>query len=120
MGVIFTISSFSTLPGVSDYWVDIILKKLAHMLEFGLLYIYLYRAIRWHQALHPRQLLLAFSIAILYAATDEIHQSFIPGRHPEIFDVLIDTYGIFVAQLVIHQDRSTPLLPSHTKSPPNL
>jgi VanZ family protein len=32
-------------------------------------------------------------IAVIYAATDEFHQSFSPGRHPRATDVLIDSLG---------------------------
>ena len=32
---------------------------------------------------------LAWILAVLYAATDEYHQSFVPGRHPAVFDVMV-------------------------------
>jgi VanZ family protein len=32
---------------------------------------------------------LAWLLAILYAGSDEIHQSFVPGRYPSIWDVLV-------------------------------
>ncbi len=35
----------------------------------------------------------AFSICVLYAATDEIHQLFVSGRSGEVRDVLIDSCG---------------------------
>ena len=40
-------------------------------------------------------------IGILYAMSDEIHQSFSPGRSPKITDVCIDTLGIIVGALLV-------------------
>jgi len=44
-----------------------------------------------------RTRLLAFGLAALYAATDEVHQSFVPGRTPSPWDVLIDGAGAALA-----------------------
>jgi VanZ family protein len=38
-------------------------------------------------------LLLALSLASLYGATDEFHQSFVPGRSADVLDWLADTLG---------------------------
>lgn len=40
-------------------------------------------------------------IAALYAATDEFHQLFVPGRSGQILDVCIDSGGAFAALLVL-------------------
>ncbi len=37
--------------------------------------------------------LIAWGICILYACSDELHQSFVPGRSCELRDVLIDSSG---------------------------
>jgi VanZ family protein len=40
---------------------------------------------------------LAWLLAVLYAATDELHQSLVPGRHPSPVDVLLfDNVGALV------------------------
>ena len=44
---------------------------------------------------------LAFCAGTVYAASDEIHQLFVPGRSGEIRDVLIDTAGILLATLTV-------------------
>ena len=36
---------------------------------------------------------------IIYAISDEIHQSFIPGRSPQVTDVLLDTMGVILGIL---------------------
>ncbi|MCX7707278.1 MAG: VanZ family protein, partial [Anaerolineae bacterium] len=37
--------------------------------------------------------LWAFVLALLYAFSDEFHQSFVPGRHPDPLDILTDAAG---------------------------
>jgi VanZ family protein len=40
-------------------------------------------------------------LALIYSATDEFHQSFVPGRHPSLIDVLVfDNIGAVVALLI--------------------
>jgi len=40
-------------------------------------------------------------IGIIYASSDEIHQSFIPGRGPLFTDIIIDTMGVLLGILLI-------------------
>jgi VanZ family protein len=42
---------------------------------------------------------LAWGLCILYAATDEFHQSFVPGRSARVMDVGIDTLGALLGLL---------------------
>jgi VanZ family protein len=53
-------------------------------------------------------------MACLYSATDEFHQSFVPGRHPAVTDVMIDAAGaaltLFLAKQYYNQKR--PATPS--------
>jgi VanZ family protein len=44
-----------------------------------------------------RALYVAATISLLYAITDEIHQSFVPGRDADPLDVLVDAVGIATA-----------------------
>ena len=38
----------------------------------------------------------AAAIGIAYAATDEVHQAFVPGRHGAVLDVLVDAVGVLI------------------------
>jgi VanZ family protein len=71
---------------------------LAHFTEYAAL------AALWLWALRPligeAALPAAATIAFLYAVSDEIHQSYVPGRVSDPFDVLVDTVGIAAALLV--------------------
>lgn len=48
----------------------------------------------------PAGVSVAIVLSILYAATDEWHQSFVPGRSASVFDVLVDTSGILLGLIV--------------------
>jgi VanZ family protein len=98
MVVIFIFSSLpsSELPNFN--WADWIVKKGGHALGYGLLAFAYLRGLKG-ESIHvsARHLLGAWLMAVLYSATDEFHQSFTPGRHPAVTDVLIDAIGAAVA-----------------------
>jgi VanZ family protein len=50
-----------------------------------------------------RQIALATLIASLYGISDEFHQSFVPGRSPDVLDWLADTSGALLATLLLAQ-----------------
>ena len=89
MALIFQLSSQPTLPQAPGPWLDAILKKLSHAFVYGLLFVLLYRA--WRQSVtHSGALSAALLVTAAYALSDELHQSFVPGRHANWYDVLID------------------------------
>jgi len=53
-----------------------------------------------------RTALLSWGIGALYALTDEVHQSFVPGRSCEIRDILIDSCGVAAGVLIMAALRS--------------
>ena len=92
-GVIFTLSSFPTLETSEIYWQDFVLKKSAHMIEYAVFALLIYRALKYSGTKIRRAVVLSLLIAVIYAITDEFHQSFVPGREPKIRDVFFDTIG---------------------------
>ena len=90
-GLIFTLSSIPDLGTGLGGW-DLVLRKLAHAAEFAVLGLLLVRALR-----RP---LLAFWLGTVYAVTDELHQSFVPGRVGSPLDVAIDAAGVAVGVAV--------------------
>jgi VanZ family protein len=90
MALIFYLSAQPDLSsGLGD--VDLVLRKLAHMTLYGLLWL------AWHRALGKRSPWAAAAITLLYAATDELHQTTVDGRHGTPVDVLIDAAGVALA-----------------------
>ena len=94
MLIIFWFSSQpnSSLPTFD--WADVIVKKSGHVAGYALLALSY-----WHAFDFKRESRwIAWLLAILYAATDEFHQSFTLGRHPSAWDVLIfDNLGALVS-----------------------
>jgi len=83
--LIFGLSSVPDLSSGLGGW-DLVLRKLAHAAEYGILGALLVRALR--------RLSWALALGVAYAVSDEIHQSFVPGRQGSPLDVLIDSVGV--------------------------
>jgi len=100
-GLIFYLSSRPGLnSGLAVFW-DVFLRKLAHAGEFGILNLLIFRALRIHDSNVKKALGVAFLLAVLYAFSDEAHQSLVPLREAKLSDVGIDSLGILAAGLVL-------------------
>jgi len=99
--VIFIISSQEVLPGSDVFFLDFLIKKSAHMFVYGVLYWLLWRAVsQTISQKHQTALwLLPMVVCLLYAASDELHQSFVPGRYATLRDVGFDMLGVGVVFL---------------------
>lgn len=84
-GLIFSLSSVPDLGTGLGGW-DLVLRKIAHAVEYAILGLLLLRAVG-HE-------LVAITLGVAYAVSDEIHQSFVAGRRGSPRDVLIDAVGI--------------------------
>lgn len=85
-------------PHVSDQTIDmahLLVRKSGHLLEYFVLGLLLFRAFRGGSVDSPvhRKAFAAALVLLLYAASDELHQVFVPGRTPSPPDVLIDFTG---------------------------
>jgi VanZ family protein len=89
--VIFAFSSIPSLSSGLGTW-DTILRKVAHVTEYAVLGALLYRAL----GREP----LALAAGVAYAATDELHQHFVRGRHASPVDVALDAVGVAVGMLL--------------------
>jgi VanZ family protein len=86
-GLIFALSDQPDLSTHLGVW-DTVLRKCAHAASYALLAILLARALRSRPD--------ALALALLYAATDELHQHFVHGRHGTPVDVGIDAVGMLL------------------------
>ena len=101
MGMIFAFSAqpSDALPSFGVW--DILLKKGAHFTAYAILGLLVFRATgEW-----KRPFLFAFVITVLYAAGDEFHQLFVPGRHGTLRDVLIDMAGGLTGLTILYRAR---------------
>lgn len=96
MAVIFFLSAQPHLSSGLG-WIDLVGRKLAHMIEYGLLWVL------WSRGLGHRRPGAAAVIAVLYAVSDEYHQTFVAGRHGSPVDVLIDGTGVTIAWALVRR-----------------
>ncbi|SRR6266487_3259155 len=89
--VIFALSSVPSLSSGLGVW-DTVLRKCAHVTEYAILGGLLYRALGREAA--------ALAAGIAYAATDELHQHFVRGRHASPVDVAIDAVGVGLGMII--------------------
>ena len=95
MAIIFWFSNQPTLFYLPDNLLDTIFKKSAHAIAYGVLWTL------WWLAT-GRRAWLALALTIGYAISDEWHQTFVPGRHGQWFDVGVDTVGALLAMTLAH------------------
>ena len=93
--VIFALSSIPSLGTGLGTW-DVALRKLAHVTEYAILAFLLRRALSAPVAL---------GVAVLYAISDEFHQTFVRGREGRPRDVAIDAVGIVAGLLLARRRR---------------
>jgi len=78
------------------------IRKLAHVVEFGVFSITVFRALRGPRAgWRLDWALLTLLIAVSYAVLDEFHQTYVPLRHASATDIAIDGLGAILAQVVV-------------------
>jgi len=75
---------------------------VGHLTEYAILALLLSRALKAYspKLIHSKRILLVCVIAIIYAASDEFHQSFVAGRDSSSFDLFIDAIGSLTGGLL--------------------
>jgi VanZ family protein len=96
MALIFALSAQPDLPHPASGWMDLLISSAAHVFLFGVLALLL----GWALAPNRWALATAFLLTALYALSDEFHQAFVPGRHPDPLDLACDILGA-VAGLIL-------------------
>ena len=93
-------------PGMSPQaiWISLVfVRKSAHVIEYTVLALLLWRALRSVSLLRPHTL-IAFGAALLgstlFAASDEFHQTFVKSRTASGRDVLLDVAGALLGLLI--------------------
>ncbi len=106
-GLIFYLSGIPNLNTGMGVW-DFVLRKCAHMVVFGILFIFTYSASNETLGIdREKSYFYALIFSIIYAMSDEYHQSFVPGRNASAIDVMIDSAGVFAALILKKRSQKT-------------
>lgn len=87
-------------PGFTEDILTTLVRKSAHIFMYFVLGLLIYNVLNEYKLGSKKHIGYSILFAFLYAITDEVHQSFVPGRSAEVRDVLIDTIGASVGVLV--------------------
>ncbi len=92
-------------PEISPHGVELIhetIRKAGHVIEYFILGLLLFRAFRGPSDEPWKWRWASFAVigVVLWALSDEFHQSFVPTRTGSIVDVGFDAAGGIVAQFV--------------------
>lgn len=87
-------------------WYDSLsfaIRKCAHMLEYGILAALTAGWLgSWWETAKRKLYILTLAVCLCYAASDEFHQLFVPGRSGRVSDVFIDFCGMVIGLLTMH------------------
>ena len=91
--LLFLLSSLpgSSVPSIGFDYED----KIAHFVVYGIFGYFL--AMAFARRENPgdfRRILIGLLLGLLYALSDEFHQSFVPGRFPSVSDLIADCVGL--------------------------
>jgi len=77
--------------------------KLLHAGVFGVFCFLFYRALILKEPPVKEGKAMVYSVlaTIIYGATDEFHQFFVPGRTPEILDLVADAVGAMICVAIV-------------------
>jgi VanZ family protein len=78
-----------------------IVRKLAHFSIYTLVGIFIMSFMSTYTIHLKYKFLVSILVGLIYAISDEYHQSFTPGRTPSIIDVGIDTYGVILGIIIV-------------------
>lgn len=95
--IIFFLSDQRVLPQFETSGLEFFTKKLAHLTVYAILYLLFFRATTIKSPLIRNkkiQLLIPLVLCLIYAISDELHQSLVPGRYATIRDVGFDMLGV--------------------------
>jgi len=106
LGQVLTLLHVSVSPK-TFHILDTLLRKTAHITEYGILASLVYGSFAEQQPFQwrLRQAIWCIGIVGLYSLTDELHQRYVPGRNASLVDCAIDVAGAAIALMIIFEAR---------------
>ena len=100
--VIFLFSSRQRISVSDEYVYNFVFFKSLHILEYGVFCFFNYRAVlNTVTASKKRAGVISLILTIVYAVSDEYHQTFVPSREGKLRDVGFDTIGALLTVIFI-------------------
>ena len=81
--------------------IESIIRKIAHFSIYTVVGILLMILFKTYNIGEMNGLSASLIIGVIYASFDEIHQCFIPGRGPQVTDIVIDSMGVLFGILLV-------------------
>lgn len=81
--------------------IETAIRKLAHFSIYTLVGILLMSLMSTYKIKQIDKISISLIVGIIYAISDEIHQAFIPGRGPQLADVILDSMGVLTGIVLI-------------------
>lgn len=78
-----------------------IIRKVAHFSIYTLVGILLMALFSTYKLEEKNRFSYSLIIGVIYAISDEIHQCFVPGRGPQVTDVILDSMGVLLGILLV-------------------
>jgi VanZ family protein len=100
MGGIFAMSAQDTVP-VPPGFSSQVISVLGHFSVYFVLAVLLYWTLSFLMGPGPKRYATAWGRAVLSGLSDEWHQSFVPGRTPDIVDIVTDAFGAAVGLFLV-------------------
>lgn len=106
MAAIFGLSARSTLPKPRNISGELF-SVMGHFGAYFALAVALWWMLGLFRLSSRTRMAIAWAGAVFYGFTDEFHQSFVPGRTPDIRDIVTDAVGaaagLLVVALILHR-----------------
>lgn len=93
---------------LSQEFLTFLTRKTAHIIAYFILGILIFNVVKTYRLRVHNAIFASIGFALVYAASDEFHQLFVPGRSGELRDILIDTTAATIGILLfsfIHKRR---------------
>ena len=100
-GLLNFLEEFTRLPLTNEFF-SFLIRKLAHFTEYLILGILSCNLVKQYRSLNKMEYLAILLFCITYAISDEVHQMFVNGRAPQVFDVFVDSLGSSVGIFLIY------------------
>lgn len=101
MAIIFYFSSREQINLSPTFTINFVIFKSLHIIEYAILYLLIFRSLYLQNQKLINIYWYSIAAAVLYAISDELHQTFVSTREGTLRDVFIDTMGIVIMYTVI-------------------